>query len=259
MAQSPINDPAFVAAMTAEAASVKAERSDQMALAEEHMARVRYLDAKLAALETLIKDALASPASGSPRPRHVHSEGARAVVVHEDTWGDFIMGQLSGINGGRSYRELLAATAGTPFAERHARSPNAFYNAVGSLVAQGRVVRRNKIVYRTEVLSKIEAGEIEEERPEAEPDFSMPDLIVRALRGATDGMKAGDIVEAVRVMPEAAERLSKNTQIVYATLSRMAQSGMLERNYKGSYRLPDASASAASSPNVTPFPGAGRG
>jgi hypothetical protein len=227
------------------------------------MAELHSVDQQLAATNVLLgnaeSQAPSAPESFSP-PRLPQRRNSLAA-----SWREYILEHLASSTGGKTLKEMLEATAGTPFAEKHALSPNSFYASLSKLERAGKVIRKGKVAYLRETLARIEAGEVEEDPPrdhDAE-GAGMALFVKRALERYGDGLKAGEVLKALRSDPDAAERVERNPQVVYGTLGRMAQAKTIERDWRGYYRLTEPAADAASedaaSKNITPFPGAGHG
>lgn len=232
---------------------------------EKLLAELRAIDAAIAANERVqLLDGGGDSSSASPELATAH-EPRGGMPVREtsiaSSWREYILTQLTGINGGKTIREMIEATAGTPLAQKHALSPNSFYASLAKLEKSQKVIRKGKVAYLPDVLAQIEAGEIQEDPPrdhEIEAG-GMAVPVARLLANYPDGLKAGEILKALRSDPDAKDRVERNPQIVYGTLGRMAQAKTVERDWRGFYRLVqsliDASADKAAPANVTPIRG----
>ncbi len=237
-------DPTLRASLLASVAELKVQLREVQVRIADDQAKERSIQKRIdGALEFLGEggEVRAAAAGASSDVQNISSEAGAPgrPSGRPGTWTAFFYDRLNGRNGGMTLKELLATIPGTEYAEKLAAGRNGFYTSVSKLTADGKLVRRKDTVYLPHIAAKVDAGEIVEPPREPKADkrgvYLLIELVVRG--GPADGMKAADVVDVMRGMPEAQPYLRRNTQLVYATLSRMVQAGLLERNWQGRYRV----------------------
>jgi hypothetical protein len=225
--RSPI-DSSVKASLLTSASSLLNERA-------EHVARIAEIDSQLGAIETLTGEALAPrDQGGTPLAAAIT---ARAAPAQPETWMDFIESLLSGINGGKTGKQLIAGIKASPeFSRRFARSPNSYYNALQRLEIQRRITKVGKVTYLMSTWENIQAGHIADETEEDKAG-GMPAFITAVLQASPSSMAPAEIIAALREIPEALAKMESNKQIAYATLSRMAGLELIHKDGDGRYRI----------------------
>lgn len=198
---------------------------------EELRARMAEIDVQLSAIETLTGEGLV------PSEPAVRADIAPPPPAQPETWIQFVTRQLSGINGGMTGKQLIAAIKASPdFSMRFARSPNSYYNALQRLDGLGITTKQGRTIYLKETWDRIAAGKIVDET-EVDDVGGMPSFITKVLSDSKYTMSPAEVVAALREIPEAAAKMDANKQAAYATLSRMAGLGMISKDEDGRYRV----------------------
>lgn len=245
------------ASVRARIAALEAEYDAARLIVETHPAKIAHWRAALAA-EAGMTPAMVAVAAPQPEATAQPRKSRGRAPTAPGPWSEFVAGRLAGVSGGMTLKEMTDSMRGTAWAEKHAGTRNGFYTAIQKLQDAGKIIRRDGVIYLPETLAKIDAGEIvEAERPLSQDKRGAYKIIERVVSAESGKLKAGDVVDRMREIPEAEPYLRRNTQLVYATLSRMAQGGLLERDFRGFYSIPAKAPPPAG--NVVPLASASGG
>lgn len=207
------------------AAALLGERS-------EHIRRIAEIDAQLGAIETLTGERLVPEGSAPPT-----ATSAPGTATEPETWVEFVVEQLAGVSGGKTGKQLIAGIKASPvFSRKFARSPNSYYNALQRLELQKRIVKVGKVTYLKETWEKIQAGQMVDDT-EQDESGGMPAFITSVLQASPHSMAPGEVIAALKNIPEAAAKMEANKQIAYATLSRMVGLELIHKDAEGRYYL----------------------
>ena len=100
---------------------------------------------------------------------------------------------------------------------------------IESMTRRGRLRKRGAFFYHPAVLRRIEAGEIEDREGGVGKTAGDIRSVIRKALSVTGDVPAKSVIAQLWLMPEALPIMERNPQYPYAMLSRMAQSGELER------------------------------
>lgn len=161
------------------------------------------------------------------------SEDREEQLPAADTFAGWIHKTVWEHEGWITLRAIAKKTVGSDFEQQHKRNPNGIYNAVKRLTDRGALVRNGNHVIDANRYQELKELGIEPDSlilSETETPASTREEILQLLAGKPEGMKAAEIIQALKKVPTVAERMRLNPQHPYSILSRMVQREQVTKN-----------------------------
>lgn len=191
------------------------ERRDAM------RAEIEELDAKLKAIRVLLPEA--GDLIGLPKdvqvPQAPRSQSKRPLAERSMT--DLVMWAMRDEKGGRSSGAIRAKLETDPaLAKRIYGSPTGLGNALTRLHERGLLIKVGRAYYLPEIYSKIQSGELEEERLENDNTKSFNSVMHEVMRRFGRPFTASQAISCASADEFLAEKLREQPSRAYSWLSR---------------------------------------